>query len=182
MAAQALTLSQGQDVRIAAAMTYAESGEAGQAQKIAEKLNAESPLDTLAQNYWLPSIRATLALHSGDANQAIKLLQVSVPYEMGLTNVTNMVPIYLRGMAFMKAGRVSEAAAEFEKMWRHRGVAPNAPIRILALLQKARAEAAAGDKASARRSYQDLLATWKQADSDLAALKQARSEYAAIKD
>jgi serine/threonine protein kinase len=182
MAAQALTMSQGQDVLTAAAMTYAESGDAGGAEKIAEKLNAESPLDTLVQNYWLPSIRATLALRRGDAKQAITLLQVSIPYELGLTNVTNMVPIYLRGMAFMKAGRASEAAAEFQKMWSHRGVAPNAAIRVLALLQKARAEAAAGDKASARRSYQDLLAIWKQADPDLAALKQARIEYEALKD
>ena len=60
MANDALTLSPGRDVRIAAALTLAELGDAAQAQKIADQLNAESPLDTIIQSYWLPSIRATL--------------------------------------------------------------------------------------------------------------------------
>ena len=182
MAAEALAISPGRDVRIAAAMAFAASGDAAQAQKLADKLNVESPSDTILQSYWLPSIRATIALQKGDAKQAITLLEVATPYELGLENVSAMVPIYVRGLAHLKAGDGAEAAAQFQKMLAHRGVAQSSPIEVLAVLQLARAQALAGDKPAARRSYQDLLSLWKQADTDLSLLKQAQSEYDHLKN
>ena len=56
----------------------------------------------------------------------------------------------------------------FRRCSAHRGLGQTAPIQSLALLQLARAQAAAGDKPAARRSYQDFLSLWKQADTDLA--------------
>ena len=67
-------------------------------------------------------------------------------------------------------------------MLAHRGVAQSSPIEVLAVLQLARAQALAGDKPAARRSYQDLLSLWKQADPDLLLLKQAQSEYDNLKN
>ncbi len=182
LAGEALALSSGRDVRVAAALSYVEAGEATQAQKLAEQLNAESPLDTNIQNYWLPSIRASIALHRGDAKQAITLLEAAKPYELGLENVSVMVPIYLRGMAYLKAGQGAEASAQFQKMLGHRGLAQNAPIAALTRLQLARALALSGDKAAARRAYQDFLSLWKQADSDQPQLKQAQAEYEKIRE
>ena len=179
---EALAVSPGRDVRIAAALTFAETGDAAQAQKIADQLNAESPLDTIIQSYWLPAIRATLALHKGDAKQAITLLEAATPYELGIENVSIMVPIYVRGMAYMKAGQPADAAAQFLKLLGHRGLALSAPITALAQLQLARALAASGDKPAARRAYQDLLSQWKQADADLPLLQQAKAEYDKLKD
>ena len=176
LANEALALSPGRDVRIAVALTLAEVGEATQAQKIAEQLNAELPLDTIMQSYWLPSIRATLALHRGDTKQAIALLNDVTPYELGMTNVSVMVPIYLRGMACLKAGNGEDAAAQFKKMLGHPGLRQNAPIGALAQVQLARAQAMSGDKAAARRSYQDLLSLWKHADPDLLLLRLAQAE------
>jgi hypothetical protein len=37
-----------------------------------------------------------------------------------------------------------------------------------------------GDIAKAKRSYQDFLALWKDADPDIPILKQARVEYAKL--
>jgi len=45
----------------------------------------------------------------------------------------------------------------------------------------ARAHAKAGDTASARRTYQDVFAAWKDADADLPLLVEAKAEYAALK-
>jgi serine/threonine protein kinase/tetratricopeptide (TPR) repeat protein len=182
LAAQALAMSPGREVRSAAAIAFAQSGDIAQAQELASKLNADSPLDTIVQNYWLPSIRAAIALHKGDAQQAISILQVTSPYEMGLQNVGTTTPIYLRGMALMKAGRAAEAAAEFKKIISHPGVVLNSPLKTDALLQLARAEVMDGDKASARRAYQDLLSAWRQADADFAPLHQAQAVYDHIKN
>jgi serine/threonine protein kinase/Flp pilus assembly protein TadD len=182
LAGEALALSSGRDVRVATALSYVEAGEATQAQKLAEQLNAESPLDTTMQNYWLPSIRASIALHRGDAQQAITLLEAAKPYELGIENVSVMVPIYLRGMAYLKSGQGAEASAQFQKMLGHRGLAQNAPIAVLTRLQLARALALSGDQAAARRAYQDFFSLWKEADSDQPPLKQAQAEYEKIRE
>jgi serine/threonine protein kinase len=180
LANEALALSPGRDVRIAAALTLAELDEAAQAQKIADQLNMELPLDTIMQSYWLPSIRAALSLHRGDAAQALALLDAATPYELGVGNVSVMVPVYVRGMAYLKAGQGGNAAAQFKKMLVHRGLGQNAPIEVLAQLQLARAQVMSGDKPAARRSYQDFLSLWKQADPDIPILKEAKAEYAKL--
>jgi len=62
-----------------------------------------------------------------------------------------------------------EAAAQFERAlerW---------PNRSLALLGLARASAALGDRAAARRHYQRLLANWRSADPGLPELAEART-------
>jgi len=182
LANEALALSPGRQVRIAAAMTLAEVGEAAQAQKMAEQLNAESPLDTIIQTYWLPSIRAALALHRGDAKQAVTLLEAATPFELGVEDLSVMVPVYIRGMAYLKAGQGSEAAAQFKTMLGHRGLGSYATAMALSQLQLARAQAMSGDKPAARRSYQDFLSLWKQADADLPLLKEAQAEYQKLKD
>jgi len=155
-------------------------GEAAQAEKIAHQLDAEFPSNTIVQNYWLPTIRAEIALRKADAKQAIALLEVATPYELGMQNVGAMVPIYVRGMAYLRAGQGAEAAAQFAKMLEHRTLAQNAPIESLAQVQLARAYAMSGDVTKAKAAYQDLLALWKDADPDIPILKQARAEYAKL--
>src|SRR5215469_1865887 len=182
LTSEALALSPGRDVRIGAALTLGLLSDAAQAQKLADQLNEAFPLNTLIENYWLPSIRATQALHRGDAKQAVTLLDAAIPYELGIENVSVMVPIYLRGIAYQKAGQGSEAVAQFQKMLGHRGLAQNAPIAALAQLQLARSQALVGDTAAARRAYQDFLSLWRGADSDLALLHLAQGEYDKIKD
>ena len=55
MAGEALALAPGRDVRTGAALALALTGDSAQAQKIADQLNGESPLNTIIQSYWLPS-------------------------------------------------------------------------------------------------------------------------------
>ena len=179
-AGEALALSPGLDVRIAAALALVEVGEAAQAEKIAHQLDAEFPLNTIVQNYWLPTIRAAIAVRKADAKHAIALLEVATPYELGMQNVSAMVPIYVRGMAYLRAGQGAEAAAQFGKMLEDRALAQNAPIESLAQVQSARAYAMSGDITKAKAAYQDFLALWKDADPDIPILKQARAEYAKL--
>jgi hypothetical protein len=43
-----------------------------------------------------------------------------------------------------------------------------------------RAQKLAGDEAAARKSYEEFLTLWKQADPDIPILKQAKAEYAKL--
>ena len=49
-----------------------------------------------------------------------------------------------------------------------------------AQLGLARAYAIGGDKAIAKKAYQDFFATWKDADADLPMLVAAKKEFAAL--
>jgi eukaryotic-like serine/threonine-protein kinase len=177
---EALALSPGLDVRTTAALTLAEIGDTAQAQKLADQVHVESPLDTINQSYWLPTIRAEMALSKGDTKEAIALLEVATPYELGIQNVSTMVPIYVRGMAYLKAQQGVEAAAGFSKMLGHRGLAQNAPIEALAQLQMGRAYAMAKDTAKAKAAYQDFLNLWKDADPGIPVHVAAKAEYAKL--
>jgi eukaryotic-like serine/threonine-protein kinase len=53
-------------------------------------------------------------------------------------------------------------------------------VNALAHLQLARAQGMAGDKDGARKSYQDFLVLWKDADSNVSILREARAEYAKL--
>jgi hypothetical protein len=48
-------------------------------------------------------------------------------------------------------------------------------------LQLGRAQAMMGDKAAARKSYQDFLSLWKDADPDIPILKESKAEYTRLR-
>jgi serine/threonine protein kinase/Tfp pilus assembly protein PilF len=180
MASDALALSNAQDVRVKAALTFARAGEGVHAGKLATKLNQEFPLDTMMQNYSLPSIQAAIDLEKNNARGAIQILQVATPYDLGSASFGNLYPVYVRGLAYLKLGQGQQAAAEFQKVLDHRGIVGNFVIGALAHLQLGRAQAMMGDKEAARKSYQDFLTLWKDADPDIPILHAAKAEYAKL--
>jgi hypothetical protein len=88
------------------------------------ELDQEFPLDTLVQRYWLPTIRAGVALERGEPNQAIELLKVASTMELGEISQCTifLCPAYLRGEVYLKLRDGNREAAEFEKFVDHRGV------------------------------------------------------------
>ncbi len=174
--AEALGMNGGKDAEVLIALALARAGQPAEAIKIANKLDSQYPRSTIVQNYWLPTIRAAIELQKNNASKAIELLEITVPYELG-TFDGRMYPAYLRGEAYLKLGRGQQAAAEFRKVLDHRGVVLNFVIGPLAQLQLAHATALKGDTTSARKQYEDFLASWKDADTDLPILKAAQAEY-----
>lgn len=87
---------------------------------------------------------------------------------------------YLRGLAYLQLQRPDEAAAEFQKLINHPGIVLTLVWGPLARLQLARAYAMMGDKDAARKSYQNFLTLWKDADPDIPIYKQAKAEYAKL--
>jgi ATP/maltotriose-dependent transcriptional regulator MalT len=165
-----------------AALALASAGDTARAEKLAAELEKTSPLDTVVQRYWLPTIRAGIALERKDPNRAIELLKVTSTIELSTpTNFQiSLCPAYLRGEAYLMLHDGSRAAAEFQKFIDHRGLVANFPWGALARLGLARAYAMQGDTAKARSTYQDFLTLWKEADPDVPVLKQAKAEYAKL--
>jgi len=87
----------------------------------------------------------------------------------------------LRGQAYLLMQDGTAAAAEFQKVLDHRGIALNFPLGALAHLGLGRAYSVAGDAAKARTAYQDFFALWKDADPGIPILQQAKTEYSNLK-
>jgi tetratricopeptide (TPR) repeat protein len=180
----ALKLAPNRDVRDIAALALARAGDTGGAEKLAAELDKTFPLDTVVQRYWLPTIRAGIALERQDPNRAIELLKMASTIELSSPTAAltiSLCPVYLRGEAYLMLHDGNRAAAEFQKFIDHRGQVVNFPWGALARLGLARAYAMQGDTAKARAAYQDFLTIWKDADPDVPVLKQAKAEYAKLK-
>jgi hypothetical protein len=139
----------------------------------------------MVQVEWIPVIRAQTELVRDNPHGALQFLGDAVPYERGqlIGNLSNccLLPIYLRGEAYLAAGQGPQAVGEFQKILEDRGVVVNCWAGSLALLGKARGQAMAGYSAAARSTYADFLQRWKQADADIPVYKAARSEFAKLK-
>jgi hypothetical protein len=72
------------------------------------------------------------------------------------------------------------AAPEFQKLLDHPEIVGRFVTGALARLQLGRAQAMAGDQAAARRSYQQFLDLWKDADPDIPIYRQAKAEQAKL--
>jgi tetratricopeptide (TPR) repeat protein len=178
--AAALALSSDRFTQALGALASARAGDSAQAQKLADNLAKEFPSDTVANNYWLPVIRASISINRREPVKAIGLLQPSTAYELGLVSPSYMgtlYPVYVRGQAYLQLHQGKEAAAEFQKFLDHRGIVFNFPLGALAHLGLARAYALSGETTKARTSYQDFFALWNNADADIPILKEAKAEY-----
>ena len=178
----ALKLAPNRDVQTIAALTLARAGDTAGAEKLATELDKTFPLNTVVQRYWLPTIRATVAIERRDPNRAIELLKETSTIELGmpLQLTVYLCPVYLRGEAYLLLHDGKAAAAEFQKFIEHRGVVVNFPWGALARLGLARAYAMQGDTAKAKAAYQDFLTLWKDADPDIPIFIAAKAEYAKL--
>jgi serine/threonine protein kinase/Tfp pilus assembly protein PilF len=178
----ALKLAPNRDVQAIAALALARAGDTAGAEKLAAELDKTFPLHTLVQRYWLPTIRAGVALERQDPNRAIDHLKVASTIELGgITQFTIFLcPAYLRGEAYLMLRDGNAAVAEFQKFIDHRGLVGSFPWGALARLGLARAYALQGNAANARAAYKDFLTLWKDADPDIPILKEAKAEYAKL--
>jgi eukaryotic-like serine/threonine-protein kinase len=182
----AMALAPIHDMQILGALALARAGEAARSEALAADLSKRFPDDTSLHHYWLPSIRASIAISRKNSDDAIRLLDDATKYELGQAlpqiEVGGLLyPVYIRGEAYLAAGRGSDAAREFQKLVDNRSVVQNCPLGALAHLGLGRAYALQGDAAKARVAYQDFFALWKDADADIPILVAAKSEYAKLK-
>ena len=188
LARAALALGKGRDVEYAASFALALSGDISGSRTLAEDLAKRFPEDTPVQFEYLPTLRALFALYDKVPLDAIERLQTALPYDLAMPGTAffakfgGLYPAYVRGQAYLQAGRGRDAAAEFQKVLDHRGIVLADPIGALAHLQLGRAFALFGDKLKAKAAYEDFLGLWKNADDHIPVLARAKSEYANLNE
>jgi eukaryotic-like serine/threonine-protein kinase len=171
----ALATSQGQGVKVVAALALARIGDASSAETLVKELENTYPTHTLLSHFWLPTIHAAVELRQHNPTKALAYLNAAAPYEM--TNSGNLYPAYVRGEAYLLAHDGTAAIAEFQKLLDHRGIVGNFVIGALAHLQMGRAYAMKGDRDKALAAYENFFTLWKDSDLDVPILRQARMEY-----
>ena len=195
----------GQEPEVFIGLAYAQAGDEKKALAIVRDLNQRFPLNTLLNEYWVPTIRAAVELHRNNPSQAIEDLEQTNHYELASPpSVINapLYPVYLRGEAYLAAGLPDKAQVEFKKILDHPGLTGNCLLGSLAHLALGRAYAmeagipvvsAPGKSgaeqhtsrtleppdalAKARSAYQDFFSLWKDADAGTPILTQAQREY-----
>jgi tetratricopeptide (TPR) repeat protein len=175
-------LSKDTSTQLFAALASARNGELTQAQKLADDLDRQFPQHFLIQNFSLPTIRAAVKLNQNDPAAAVRLLEPVTRYDLAFLDhgFDDVYPAYLRGLAYLRLKNGRLAAPEFQKVLDHRAIGQGAIIGALARLQLARAQAMMGDRFAARKTYEDFLTSWKDADPDIPLYKDAKAEYARL--
>jgi serine/threonine protein kinase/tetratricopeptide (TPR) repeat protein len=176
------------------ALAFAIAGDTARAESLTQDLEKRFPLDTQMQTIWLPSSQAQLALDRKNSALALKMVKASSDLELGqieaVINMSCLYSVYVRGEAYLAAGKVRASAAEFQRILDHGGIVWNCWTGALAHLGVARAnalesKASEGAEADAARvralaAYKDFLSLWKDADPDIPILKAAKAEYAKL--
>jgi DNA-binding winged helix-turn-helix (wHTH) protein/Tfp pilus assembly protein PilF len=169
------------NARMVLALSLARTGRTDEADRIADEVSQEAPLDTLVQKYLVPTVRAAVKLQHHRPAEAIDLLNPTLPYELANTKSFDyLYPAYIRGLAYLELGNGRSAAGEFQKMIDNPGLCLWSVTGPLARLQLARAQKMMGDEAAARKSYQEFFNIWKDADPDIPIYRRAKAEYAKL--
>ena len=179
----ALAVAHSRDALYGSAFGLALIGDTAQSQRLAAEL-AKATEDTYVKLNFLPTLQALWALNRGDFAKAIEALQAAETDELAVSPGSgfygSLYPIYVRGLAFLKARRGVEAAAEFQRVLRYPGLIFADPEDPVVRVQLARAWAAAGDTAKAKAAYEDFRALWKDGDREIPVRVEAEREYARL--
>ena len=184
LAEVAIAMANGRHIKVLVALTLARIGDTTRATELVRELEKSYPSDSLLKLYWLPTVKAAIALDVGNPSQALELLEVAKTYDYAASYpVLQLGPLYpalLRGQAYLSIHNGAAAAIEFQKVLDHSGVVVNLVTGVMSRLQLARAYAMTGDLAKAKAAYKDFFTLWKDADPDIPILKQAKAEYAKL--
>jgi hypothetical protein len=154
---------------------FAEIGDNAHAQSLFEQYRDAVPAAT-PLSLWGALCEGTVLLSQHRPDAALERIESARRFDGRWTDVR-----LLRARALQQAGRLAEAAAEFQWLADHTSPPPSQTPMTVALISLARVRAAAGDAAGAAQTYDRFLDFWKTADADLPLLIEARRERAALK-
>ena len=172
---QALKLSQSPNVVLNCAAALAMAGENARAAKLADEVAQKRPYDTLVQFVAVPLIKAQIELNQGNPGKAIDLLDSALVYARANSGV-----LYIRGNAYLKAGRGRDAVQAFQRLLDLKNMISIDPIMALGKVGLARGLCAGGRQGAGSSGLSGFLRAWKDADPDIPLLREVKAEYAKL--
>jgi DNA-binding winged helix-turn-helix (wHTH) protein/tetratricopeptide (TPR) repeat protein len=166
------------------ALVSAEIDDRQSALALSGALDKQYPHGTFEQSFWLPVIRAEMRIRQGMEGKAVSDLSSAQPLDAAVAekySLSPLLPAYVLGQAYLKAGDGNKAGDEFQKLIDQRGMVANSPFGALAWLGRARSYAKAGRIEEARKAYEQFFRLWKDADPRIPLLREAHSEAVRIK-
>jgi hypothetical protein len=157
------------------AYLFAEIGDEARMRSLLRQLEAEFPAAT-GLTLWNAMSEATLLVSRNKPEAALPLLAPIKRFQGRWRDVA-----LVRAQALHSAGKLPEAAAEFQWVVSQMPTFPAMSSRPIAMISLARVRAAMGDVAGAKQAYDQFLDLWKDADPELPLLVEARQERAALK-
>ena len=97
--------------RFRAAAALGLVGLIAEAQALASGAETRYPDATLVRTLLTPSTRAAIALYRSRPDDAIEALRAASPTELG--TVAGLVPVYLRGQAYLQKGAFADASRQY---------------------------------------------------------------------
>ena len=173
----ALALDHSKPTLVQAAFTASLCNDRTDAVPLFSKLARDNPEDTIVNLVILPESRAALALAAHQPAEALHDLDSAKAFYFV------SIEAYLEGLAYLDLHDGPHAVEAFQRATKYKGNASMSGLQDYGpgLLGLARAYTMAGNKAAAKKTYEDLFDVWKKADQDLQPLQEARNEYAALK-
>jgi hypothetical protein len=157
----------------APALALALCGRTSEAETLVAHTSKLFPNATIWNAAEAPAIRAAGAVHANDPAMALRLLLPAAAYDRARPEVP-----YLRSVARLRLGQFADALSGFQDILDHKATHWGLTY-ALSYPGLARAASGAGDRAKARRTYQDFIAFWQNADADSRVLGAARRELMA---
>src|SRR5262249_124043 len=116
-----------------AAILLPRTGDITRSNAIARDLQKRYPDHSVVQSYWLPCVRAQIALAKNDMATALRELRTAAPLDLLYPQVmfySHMPTVFLRGEADLRSGDSKSATTEWQKIIDSPGIvqlSPTAP-------------------------------------------------------
>jgi tetratricopeptide (TPR) repeat protein len=128
-----------------AAIILARTGDRARAEALIANLEQRYPDHSVMQSYWLPTIRAQLALKRGDSATALQQLTRAAPLDLLYPQIffySHMPSVVLRAEAYRLAGDGARAAEQWQLIVRNPGITQLSATAPYARVQLATASGA----------------------------------------
>jgi len=149
-------------------------------QLLLNQMDHEHPLATFNLGIYSPILRTMMAVSRGSSpDEVTHLMEPALPYEFG--SLADMLPIYVRGSAYLAVNAPAQAEMEFQKIVRNRNIDQLTTLYPLSVLGLARCYRMMGKTAESENAYRELFTLWKNADETSPVLLKARNEFEGIR-
>lgn len=163
---------QGMNTLFNAGMAEAVCGDGKQAEQIVDRLQQTFPQSFAVRGFYLPDLKAALALHDHSPSAALEILKPARQFDL-----TSLTPL-LRGQAHVMMHQVQIGIVDFQTVLSHRGLpfVVGSVVYPVAQIGLARAFAETGDKGNSVQAYRTFLEMWQSADQDEPFLIEAKAK------